>query len=124
MLEPIFEPMPGKVVVEAIKASQFLVNRGGVQIFASEVGGRPRTTGVVLAVPAPWRQGEGEPELESFLQPGDHVIFGQHSGVEVEYGRKKVIILREIEVLTKVKAVEPEDLKEIGVASQGFDDLP
>lgn len=124
MRDPIFEPMPGKVVVQEIKASEFLVDRDGVQIFAAGTGQRPRTTGVVIAVPAPWRQGEGEPELESFLQPGDHVIFGPHSGVEVEYGRKKVIILREIEVLTKVSVAQESDLQEVGVATKDFDDLP
>lgn len=123
MVDPIFEPMPGKVVVQEIKSSEFLVNRDGVQIFSAGVGGRPRTTGVVVAVSEPWQQGEGEPMLETFLKPGDHVIFGAHSGVEVEYHRKKVIILREIEILTKVRVKDENDLAEIGVAAGANDDV-
>lgn len=125
MVDPIFEPMPGKVVVQEIKASEFLVNdpKSGVQIFAPTVGGQRRTTGVVVAVSEPWQQGEGEPMLETFLKPGDHVIFGAHSGVEVEYHRKKVIILREIEILTKVRVKDENDLAEIGVAAGANDDV-
>lgn len=126
MVEPIFEPMPGKVVVQEIKASEFLVDdpKSGVQIFAPSVGPQRRTTGVVVAVSEPWQQGEGEPMLETFLKVGDNVIFGPHSGVEVEYGRKKVIILREIEILTKVRVEKESDLQGVGVAAGANDDLP
>lgn len=124
MVDPVFEPMPGKVVVEAIDPSKFLIDRNGVQIFAADTTVRRKTTGVVIAVSEPWQQGEGEPMLETFLKPGDHVIFGAHSGVEIEYGRKRVIILREIEILTKVRVAQPADLESVGVAAGINDELP
>ena len=116
-----FEPMPGKIVVQAVGESEFLVNKGKAIIFANPAGQRPRTTGIVIAVPEPWRQGEDEPELVTFLQVGDKVIFGAHSGVDVQLGRKKFIILREIEILTKV--VGEGDIQEVGVAPGQHDDV-
>lgn len=116
-----FEPMPGKIVVEAVGDSEFLVNNGRAIIFASPNAHRPRTTGIVIAVPEPWRQGEDEPELVTFLQVGDKVIYGAHSGVDIQYGRKKFTILREIEILTKV--VGEGDIEEVGVAPGQHDEV-
>ena len=114
-------PMPGKIVCEVIGERDTLGKSG--LIFRPPTVQQPRTTAKVLAIYEPFINDFNE-ESESYLKPGDIIIFGKHSGVEVEYGDSgKVIILREQEILTKVEIEKPEDIHELGVAPERFDDL-
>jgi co-chaperonin GroES (HSP10) len=115
-----FEPAPGKIVAKVVGESEFLDK--GRLIIAPSTRANPRTTAIIIAIYEPFMSGEHE--TKPFFDVGDKVIFGMHSGIEIEYGRnEKVIILREQEILTKVFA-DDEDLPEVGVASNGtFDDL-
>jgi co-chaperonin GroES (HSP10) len=120
MPTPKFKPMPGKIVVKTVGESEFL-DRSKL-IFAPATRANPRTTGVIIAVYEAFTI--GEVETEPFLKVGDKVIFGMHSGIEIEYGREKVVILREQEILTIVEVEEDADIEQIGVATnKAFDDI-
>jgi chaperonin GroES len=117
---PKFRPMPGKIVVRTVGDSEFLDK--SKLIFAPATRTNPRTTGVIIAVYEPFMT--GDVETEAYLKVGDKVIFGMHSGIEIEYGREKVIILREAEILTIVELENEEDIEQIGVAqSTTFSDI-
>jgi len=121
--EVIWEPLPGKIVVKVIGESEFLINRNGVTLFSAPSAAHPRTTGRVIAVYDPYRPGDGDTDLEPVVKKDDIVIFGRHSGIEVQYGRsEKVIILKEVEILTKVSLVNVP-IEEVGVAPGQHDDV-
>jgi co-chaperonin GroES (HSP10) len=109
--------MPGKIVAKVI--GERGVYGSGIILKPATVR-NPRTTAEVIAVYEPFLV--NNEETEAYVQVGDKIIFGMHSGIEIEYGTEKVIILREQEILTKV---ETDDVSDISVVSNtaGFDDL-
>jgi co-chaperonin GroES (HSP10) len=119
-----WEPMPGKIICKVVGETSTFGNRG--IIFKPVTHKQLRTTAEVIAVYEPFLldNANKESETSAYVEVGDIVIFGMHSGIEIEYGADKVIILREQEILTKVKLAVAEDISKIGVASEGsFDDV-
>lgn len=114
-------PAPGKIAVKLVGESEFV---GETKlILAPPTRYNPRTTGIVVAVYEGFKN-DADKDVEPWFDIGDKVIFGQHSGIEVEYGRnEKVIILREAEILVKVELENEEDIEKLGVAGTAFDDL-
>lgn len=108
---PVFQPMPGKIVARVVGERD---HYGKGLILKSPTVRNPRTTAVVVAVYEPFLV--NETETEAYVNVGDTIIFGLHSGIEIEYGDEKVIILREQEILTKIKLSSPEDISTIGVS--------
>lgn len=116
-----WEPMPGKVVCKVVGERE-TYGRTGL-IVRPPTAAQPRTTAEVVAVYDPFVDYGDTEETKSYVEVGDIVVFGKHSGVEVTYGDQTVIVLREQEILTKVKLESPEDVAAMGVAPGAFDDL-
>lgn len=51
--------------------------------------------GTVLAV------GQGTKDEAMLLQAGDHVLYGKYAGTEIEHEGKKLLIMRQSDVLAK-----------------------
>ncbi len=96
----ILEPAPGKIVVrpdEALKSDRIILT-----------GNQTATIGTVTAVYDPFikpEEADAGIETEPFYAVGDRVVFGPHSGVKVQVDRISYIVLREQEILLKVKEV-------------------
>lgn len=116
-----FRPMPGKIVCQVVGERD---TYGSGLILKPATRVNPRTTAKIVAVYEPFLldPSNEDSETESYLKKGDTVIFGLHSGIEVEYGSEKVIILREQEILCIVEASE-DTIAQTGVAAGAFDDL-
>lgn len=113
-----FRPMPGKIACQVVGERD---TYGSGLIIKPATRVNPRTTAKVIAVYEAFMV--NEKETESFVKVGDLVIFGMHSGIEVEYGQsEKVIILREQEILCIVEA-DDEEISKVGVAAGVFDDM-
>jgi co-chaperonin GroES (HSP10) len=121
-IKPVFKPMPGKIVAKVVGERD---TYGKGLILKSPTRVNPRTTAEVVAVYEPFLLDNANPDSEtsSYVQVGDIVVFGLHSGIEIEYGDEKVIILREQEILTKVVVQKPEDIARIGVEMPDHSDL-
>jgi co-chaperonin GroES (HSP10) len=121
-IKPTFKPMPGKIVARVVGERD---TYGSGLILKPATRVNPRTTAEVVAVYEPFLLDNSNPESEtsSYVQVGDIIIFGLHSGIEIEYGEEKVIILREQEILTKVIVQKPEDISRIGVEMPDHSDL-
>jgi co-chaperonin GroES (HSP10) len=98
----IFDPMPGKIVAKVRTTEQ----QSGIILLSD-----PRFSRIaeVVAVYEPFNLHIDRPDemTEAYVKVGDLVIFGQHSGTEVSVGRDKVIVLKESEILTKIRMEEP-----------------
>lgn len=96
-----FKPMPGKIVVEVIGDSDYL--GASKLIIAPASAENPRTTGRVIAVYEPFLL-DGDIESTPYVNKGDIVIFGRFTGTDVKIGRdrKRIIILKEADILTIV----------------------
>ena len=97
----IWEPMPGNIVVEVIGDTERVGSLG--IIFAPANREVPRTTGKVIAIYEPFLNDDNT-ESAPYVAVGDIVIFGRFTGTEISYDRKKVVVLKEADILTKVKA--------------------
>lgn len=90
------EPMEDRIVVRPIEPEE--VSKGGIIIPATSKD-KPQL-GEVLAA------GEGVRREGAFvavtLQPGDKILFGKYSGMEVTLNGDKVLILRASDVLARV----------------------
>lgn len=116
-----FRPMPGKIVCQVVGETG---TYGSGLILKPATRVNPRTTAKIVAVYEPFLldPSNEDSQTESYLKVDDIVIFGLHSGIEVEYGSEKVIILREQEILCIVEA-SAEAIAQTGVAPGAFDDL-
>jgi co-chaperonin GroES (HSP10) len=116
-----WEPMPGKIVVKVVEERDHF-RSGGIIVKPPTVQ-QPRTTGRVVAVYEPFTDVNDSQETTAFVEVGDLVIFGKHSGIELEFGDERVVCIRESEILTKVVLSDPEDASKVGVAAGKFDHL-
>lgn len=89
--QPVFHPMPGRVVVELITSTEY----NGIIIPA--VSQKERVMGTILAIGGDEAEGE-----EWDLAVGDTVCFGRSSGIELEVDRARVLVLRTAEILCKL----------------------
>lgn len=106
--EVVWEPMPGKIVVEVDKNE---ITRGGLILLRDPTNSR---IGRVKAIYEPFNLHLDKPDemTEAYVKVGDIVVFGRHSGVEVTVERTTVIILKEAELLTKVRVDEIDQRSE------------
>lgn len=93
------EPMPGKVIVRLDTSDKQV---GGLWLMRSA----RQSIGQIVAVYDDFDDPDTDAHVAPFLQLEDWVIFGQHSGVEVDFNREKYIILRESEILCRV--IDPD----------------
>jgi co-chaperonin GroES (HSP10) len=97
----IFEPMPGKIVAKVRTTEQ----QSGLILLSDPAHSR---IAEVVAVYEPFSLHLDKPDemTEAYVSVGDLVIFGRHNGTEVSVGRDKVIVLKESEILTKIRMEE------------------
>ena len=110
------EPAPGKIVVEPHEAMQ------SDRIILTELKQRG-TKGTVVAVYEPFikpEEAEQGIETEAFFKIGDTVIYGPHSGVDLRIDRRKLVVLKETEILMKIVEIEAA---ETFVGETPFDDM-
>jgi chaperonin GroES len=92
------KPLEDRLVVKRYESEE--KSEGG--IFLPETAKEKPQKGEVVAV----GQGkilENGKRAEMLLKKGDKILFGKYSGTEVTVGKKDYIIMRENEVLAKIK---------------------
>ncbi len=94
------EPLWDRILVEREEAEE--VTAGG--LFIPETAKEPPQLGVVVAV-GPGRR-EGSEIVPMSLKVGDRVMFGKYSGAEFTLDRKPYLIMREDEIIGKVREEE------------------
>lgn len=101
------QPGPGKIVVKPDESDR-LIN--GIWVVRSA----RQSIGQVVAVYEDFTDPDSDANIEPWLQVGDWVIYGQHSGVDVSLGRaEKYVVLRESEVLCKVVEELSSDVRAV-----------
>jgi co-chaperonin GroES (HSP10) len=100
-----YRPMPGKIVAKLRVQEQ----RSGLILLSDPANSR---IAEVIAVYEPFNLHLDRPDemTEAYVQVGDLVIFGRHSGVEVSVGKDRVVVLKESEILTKIEIVDLDEL--------------
>lgn len=101
--EPIFEPPPGKIVIEITQTEE----RYG-SIILPPTSRSTRVLGTVHTTYQPYTDPEDGTPYEPWVKVGDLVIIGQYSGTEVKIGRKQYVILKEFDVLARIRFPEGE----------------
>lgn len=104
----VLEPMPGKIAVRVDKNE--METDAGLILLRDPHNSR---IGEVVAIYEPFQLHLDKPDedlTEAYVKVGDMVVFGKHNGVEVQLNvggiRSSCIILKESEILTKVKVVD------------------
>jgi co-chaperonin GroES (HSP10) len=116
----IFEPMPGKVVAEVIGDDEYLDEKK--LLLRPQTMKIPRTTAKVIAIYEPFLLDNGQ-ESKPYVEVGDIIIFGVMSGTSIKMGERMVVVIRETEILTKIKNATAAQIEQTGVARGEFDDL-
>jgi chaperonin GroES len=89
-----FKPLGGRVLIEPIEQEE--VTAGGIVL--PETAKEKPQQGKVLAAGPGDRNDKGE-RIAMDLKAGDVVLFAKYSGTEVKIDGKKLLILRETDVL-------------------------
>ncbi|MBI5841175.1 MAG: co-chaperone GroES [Chloroflexi bacterium] len=89
-----FKPLGGRVLVEPIEQEE--VTAGGIVL--PETAKEKPQQGKVLAAGPGDRNDKGE-RIAMDLKVGDTILFAKYSGTEVKMDGKKLLILRESDVL-------------------------
>jgi chaperonin GroES len=94
MAKPSFKPLGGRVLIEPIEQEE--MTAGG--IILPETAKEKPQEGKVLAVGPGDRDDEGK-RIAMEVKVGDRVLFAKYSGTEVKMDGKKLLILRESDLL-------------------------
>lgn len=98
--QPTLIPMPGRIVVEALKDE---MTPSGLYLPTNSLAEQRATVGKIIALP-------GNVQWNEEYYVGDVVLFGINSGMNVDVGygqgRRRAVILREGEILCKVVNAE------------------
>ena len=98
MAKPSFKPLGGRVLIEPIEQED--ITAGG--IILPETAKEKPQEGKVLAVGPGDRDDEGK-RIPLDVKVGDKVLFAKYSGTEVKMDGKKLLILRETDILGLVE---------------------
>lgn len=90
------KPLGDRVVVEPIEQEE--MTAGGIVL--PETAKEKPQKGTVIAV-GPGKQEEGK-RIEMDVKEGDHVLFAKYAGTEIKIDGKKLLILRESDLLAIV----------------------
>ncbi len=93
------KPLGNRLVVEPIEQEE--VTAGGIML--PETAKEKPQKGKVLAAGPGERNDSGE-HMPLEVEEGDVVLFAKYSGTEVKYDGKKLLILRESDILAKLDA--------------------
>lgn len=110
-MKVVFAPAPGKVVVRkaTIETDAYITKSGFILIEQS--GLEQANYGIIEAIYEPFIDPNDDETTEPFFTVGDRVVFGKHSGITVQIGRERFLILRETEILTKLSVEEHLELE-------------
>ena len=92
------KPLGGRVIVEPIEQEE--MTAGGI-ILPETAKEKPQEGKIVAAGPGE-RNEDGE-RIAMEVQVGDKVLYAKYSGTEVKLDGKKVLILREADILAIVE---------------------
>ena len=101
-----FKPLGGRVLVEPIEQEE--VTAGGIVL--PETAKEKPQQGKVLATGPGDRDEKGD-RIPMDVKVGDTVLFAKYSGTEVKMDGKKLLILRESDVLAIVEGEAPKGKK-------------
>jgi chaperonin GroES len=107
-----FYPLADQIVVKLPKREEEKTVNG--IILAATIQKEQDTQGVVVAVGSGRLMDNGTrvpPEVEV----GDHVLFAKYAGTEIADGDDRVLILRERDIMAKLKTVETTEKPSIRV---------
>jgi len=91
------KPLGNRIVVEPIEEEE--ITAGGIVL--PETAKEKPQKGKVLAVGPGERNDEGE-YMSLEVKEGDTVLFAKYSGTEIKYDGKKLLIMRENDILAKL----------------------
>jgi len=91
------KPLGNRIVVEPIEEEE--ITAGGIVL--PETAKEKPQKGKVLAVGPGERNDEGE-HMPLEVAEGDTVLFAKYSGTEIKYDGKKLLIMRENDILAKL----------------------
>ena len=92
------KPLGGRVIVEPIEQEE--MTAGGI-ILPETAKEKPQEGKIVAAGPGD-RNEDGE-RMEMEVKVGDKVLYAKYSGTEIKLDGKKVLILRESDILAIVE---------------------
>jgi chaperonin GroES len=92
------QPLGDRLIVEVLEAEELTV--GGI-VLPDTAQEKPQR-GRVLAV-GPGARNEDGKRIEMDVAEGDEIIFSKYGGTEIKLGLDDVLILRESDVLARVK---------------------
>jgi chaperonin GroES len=93
------KPLGGRVIVEPIEQEE--MTAGG--IILPETAKEKPQEGKILAAGPGERNEDGE-RIEMEVKVGDKVLYAKYSGTEIKLDGKKVLILRESDILAIVES--------------------
>jgi len=93
------KPLGNRLVVEPIEEEE--ITAGGIVL--PETAKEKPQKGKVLAVGPGERNDQGE-HMPLEVAEGDQVLFAKYSGTEIKYDGKKLLIMRESDILAKINA--------------------
>ena len=93
----LINPLGNRLVVEPIEEEE--ITAGGIVL--PETAKEKPQKGKVLAVGPGERNDEGE-HMPLEVAEGDTVLFAKYSGTEIKYDGKKLLIMRENDILAKL----------------------
>jgi len=91
------KPLGNRLVVEPIEEEE--ITAGGIVL--PETAKEKPQKGTVLAVGPGERNEKGE-HMPLEVSVGDLVLFAKYSGTEIKYDGKKLLIMRESDILAKI----------------------
>jgi len=91
------KPLGNRLVVEPIEQEE--VTAGGIVL--PETAKEKPQKGTVLAV-GPGERNEKGDHMPLEVKEGDTVLFAKYSGTEIKYDGKKLLIMRESDILAKL----------------------
>ncbi|MBW6466480.1 MAG: co-chaperone GroES [Brevefilum sp.] len=91
------KPLGNRLVVQPIEEEE--ITAGGIVL--PETAKEKPQKGTVLAVGPGERNDQGE-HMPLEVTEGDLVLFAKYSGTEIKYDGKKLLIMRESDILAKI----------------------
>jgi chaperonin GroES len=88
-------PLGDRVIVEPLEQEETIA--GGMLVLPETAKEKPQQ-GKVLAVGAGRRDDDGE-RIEMDVKEGDTVLFAKYAGIEVKLDGKKLLIMKEADIL-------------------------
>ncbi len=93
-----FKPLGNRVLVEPIEQDE--ITAGGIML--PETAKEKPQQGLILAI-GPGARDESGKRIPMEVEKGDKILFAKYSGTEIKIDGKKLLILRESDILAIVE---------------------